>query len=75
MTTIFDNSNFTLSCNVDPLDALCGDDRPKHYWLQFSTKLATAKEPSEERHAFAALLNRDELLALRQTLTDALEPV
>ena len=75
MTTIFDNGNFTLSCNVNPLDAQAFD-RPKHYWLQFSTKLATAKEPDERRHAFAALLTRDELLKLYDVIGAALgEPI
>jgi len=63
MNKIIDNGNYILRAHVQQLDTPLG-----WFWLNFSSQLATAKNPGEQHSLFNTLLDRDQLTKLRNII-------
>ncbi len=58
---------FSRQASLEPIDAL-----PGQFCLQFSSVLGTAKDPQAVKRNFEAFLSREDVLVLRDLLSEVL---
>lgn len=65
MNKIIQTDNYTLRAVVTPV---VSDSLPDTFHLAFTTQLAGTRNPLEQRTAFSATLDRDQLTKLRDII-------